>query len=94
MGVVFTHAAGPACKPITERQAAHGKIASRQTDDGCGDSCKHYGHCLCACGRLLLRFQKNGKAITTVKEIEISGSEDGYVVLKVGSGKYSFEVKQ
>jgi alpha-L-rhamnosidase len=33
------------------------------------------------------------KSITGIKEMEIPGVEDGYVKLKVGSGKYHFEVR-
>jgi alpha-L-rhamnosidase len=31
-----------------------------------------------------------GKALSAVKEIQVEGTEDGYVVLSVGSGKYQF----
>jgi alpha-L-rhamnosidase len=33
---------------------------------------------------------EGGKALTTVKEIQVVGKEEGYVVLKLGSGKYRF----
>jgi alpha-L-rhamnosidase len=33
---------------------------------------------------------ESGKAISAVKEITLAGLEEGYVVLKVGSGKYRF----
>jgi len=34
--------------------------------------------------------RESNKALSSIKEIEISGTENGYVVLKVGSGKYQF----
>ena len=37
---------------------------------------------------------ENGTALSAIKDISITGSEEGYVILKVGSGKYNFEVKQ
>ncbi|MCK4967247.1 alpha-L-rhamnosidase, partial [bacterium] len=33
---------------------------------------------------------ENGNALSSLKEIELSGTENGYVVLRVGSGKYHF----
>jgi alpha-L-rhamnosidase len=33
---------------------------------------------------------EGGKALSLVKEIRVEGKEEGYVVLKVGSGKYQF----
>jgi len=35
---------------------------------------------------------EGGKALTLVKEIRVEGKEEGYVVLKVGSGRYRFIV--
>jgi alpha-L-rhamnosidase len=37
---------------------------------------------------------ESGKVVSAVKDITITGMQDGYMVLKVGSGKYNFEVKQ
>jgi alpha-L-rhamnosidase len=37
---------------------------------------------------------ENGTALSALRDISITGSEEGYVILKVGSGKYNFEVKQ
>ncbi|WP_462220924.1 family 78 glycoside hydrolase catalytic domain [Ferruginibacter sp.] len=37
---------------------------------------------------------ENGTALSAIKDISITGSAEGYVILKVGSGKYNFEVKQ
>ena len=36
---------------------------------------------------------ENGTAVNSVKDIKIAGTEDGYVVLHVGSGNYHFVVK-
>jgi alpha-L-rhamnosidase len=37
---------------------------------------------------------ESGKLLGDVKEIEIKGAEPRYVILKIGSGKYHFEVKK
>ena len=37
---------------------------------------------------------ESGNALSSSKEIQIAGSEDGYVVLKAGSGKYHFTSRQ
>ncbi|HEY5406721.1 MAG TPA: family 78 glycoside hydrolase catalytic domain [Ginsengibacter sp.] len=37
---------------------------------------------------------ENGLSLNTVKDIKISGIENGYVVLELGSGKYHFIAKQ
>ncbi len=37
---------------------------------------------------------ESGVALASSKDITITGTENGYLVLKVGSGKYRFEVKQ
>jgi alpha-L-rhamnosidase len=37
---------------------------------------------------------EGGKFVSAVKDITVTGMQDGYMVLKVGSGKYNFEVKQ
>jgi alpha-L-rhamnosidase len=37
---------------------------------------------------------ESGNALSSSKEIQVAGSEDGYVVLKVGSGKYHFVANQ
>jgi alpha-L-rhamnosidase len=37
---------------------------------------------------------ENGIAVSALKEIIITGTESGYVILKMGSGKYSFAVMQ
>ena len=37
---------------------------------------------------------EGGVALSSVKDLQISGTESGYVVLKAGSGKYHFEVKK
>ena len=34
--------------------------------------------------------KENNKSLTSVKEIKVSGAEGGYVVMELGSGKYSF----
>jgi alpha-L-rhamnosidase len=36
---------------------------------------------------------ESGKVVSAVKDITVTGMQDGYMVLKVGSGKYNFEVK-
>lgn len=38
--------------------------------------------------------QESGKALNTVADVKITGNEDGYVVVQVGSGTYHFTVKQ
>jgi alpha-L-rhamnosidase len=35
---------------------------------------------------------ENGNAVSSSKELQVTGTENGYVVLKVNSGKYHFEV--
>ena len=37
---------------------------------------------------------ENGIAISSVKDISVMGSENGYVILQTGSGKYHFEARQ
>lgn len=37
---------------------------------------------------------ESGKSLTSLKEIEVLGNENGYTKLNVGSGKYNFTVKQ
>ncbi len=37
---------------------------------------------------------ENGMALTELKDIKVGGTEKGYVILNLGSGKYQFEVKQ
>lgn len=37
---------------------------------------------------------ESGTAISSVKDIQLTGNEKGYVLLNVGSGKYHFEVKK
>ena len=37
---------------------------------------------------------ENGIAVSSIKDITVAGTENGYVVLKTGSGKYHFEAKQ
>jgi alpha-L-rhamnosidase len=39
-------------------------------------------------------IKEGGKPLTSLPEIKISGTENGYVVLKTGSGKYSFAVAE
>jgi alpha-L-rhamnosidase len=36
---------------------------------------------------------ENDKQLKDIKEIQITGAENGYVVVKIGSGKYNFVVK-
>jgi alpha-L-rhamnosidase len=36
------------------------------------------------------QIMEGGKALSAVKEIQVVGSEEGYVVLKLGSGRYHF----
>lgn len=38
--------------------------------------------------------QESGKALSTVAELKVTGNEDGYVVVQVGSGSYHFTVQQ
>jgi alpha-L-rhamnosidase len=35
---------------------------------------------------------EGGNPLQSIKEIELAGSENGYIKLKLGSGKYHFEV--
>ncbi|MDN3657608.1 family 78 glycoside hydrolase catalytic domain [Ferruginibacter paludis] len=35
---------------------------------------------------------ENGKAVSTIADIKVSGTEEGYVLLQVGSGKYHFVI--
>jgi len=37
-------------------------------------------------------IQENGKALSSIKEIQVGANENGYVLLNVGSSKYHFEV--
>lgn len=37
---------------------------------------------------------EGGVALSSVKDIQVTGVEDGYVVVKVGSGKFHFEVRK
>lgn len=37
---------------------------------------------------------ENGAAIDKIKDIQIAGTEEGYVILNIGSGKYHFIIKQ
>ena len=37
---------------------------------------------------------ENHKALSQIKDIKISGSENGYIILSVGSGSYHFEIKK
>ncbi|HVX50422.1 MAG TPA: family 78 glycoside hydrolase catalytic domain [Chitinophagaceae bacterium] len=37
---------------------------------------------------------ESGTALSSVKDIEVTGNENGYVVVKAGSGKYHFEIKK
>lgn len=37
---------------------------------------------------------ESGKMLNEIKEIEVKGAEPRYVILKIGSGKYHFEVKK
>ncbi len=36
---------------------------------------------------------EGGKVLSLVKEIQVIGTEEGYVILKLGSGKYMFTKK-
>ena len=36
---------------------------------------------------------EGGNALSSSKDIKIEGTENGYVVLNIGSGKYHFAVK-
>ena len=36
---------------------------------------------------------ESDKVISSSKDIQVTGTEDGYVVLKVGSGKYHFTIQ-
>jgi len=33
---------------------------------------------------------ESGKAVSTLTDVKVSGTENGYVLLQVGSGKYHF----
>ena len=35
---------------------------------------------------------ESGKALQAISEIKITGNEDGYMVLEIGSGNYHFEI--
>jgi len=37
---------------------------------------------------------ENGTPLSTIKDITITGTENGYVIAEIGSGKYNFEAKQ
>jgi alpha-L-rhamnosidase len=37
---------------------------------------------------------EGGTALSSVKDIQVTATESGYVMLKAGSGKYHFEVKK
>ncbi len=36
---------------------------------------------------------ENATPVTSVKDIKVTGTEDGYVIVHVGSGNYHFVVK-
>ncbi len=38
--------------------------------------------------------REGGIAIDLIKDIKIAGTEDGYVILNIGSGKYHFSLNQ
>jgi alpha-L-rhamnosidase len=38
------------------------------------------------------RIEEGGKKLSANKDIELAGTEDGYVMVKVGSGTYRFSV--
>jgi alpha-L-rhamnosidase len=38
--------------------------------------------------------QESGKPLTSVSNVQVSGTEKGYVAVKVGSGKYQFTAVQ
>jgi alpha-L-rhamnosidase len=37
---------------------------------------------------------ENGNAVSSSKDLQVTGIENGYVILKVNSGKYHFEVSK
>ena len=37
---------------------------------------------------------ESGKNLSSINDIKIAGTENGYVVLELGSGKYHFAVKK
>ena len=37
---------------------------------------------------------ENGNAVSSSKDLQVTGAENGYVILKVNSGKYHFEVSK
>jgi alpha-L-rhamnosidase len=37
---------------------------------------------------------ENGKAVSTITDVKVAGTEDNYVVLQIGSGKYHFAVSK
>ncbi|MDX1939335.1 MAG: family 78 glycoside hydrolase catalytic domain [Saprospiraceae bacterium] len=38
-------------------------------------------------------ISENGKALSSVSEIKMTGSENGYIIISLGSGNYNFSVK-
>ena len=40
-----------------------------------------------------MKLQKAVNALSSVRDIKIAGTENGYVVLDIGSGKYHFAIK-
>jgi alpha-L-rhamnosidase len=37
---------------------------------------------------------ENGNAVSSSKDLQVKGTENGYVILKVNSGKYHFEISK
>jgi alpha-L-rhamnosidase len=37
---------------------------------------------------------ENGKAVSTITDVKVAGTEENYVVLQIGSGKYHFAVRK
>ncbi|HWB25292.1 MAG TPA: family 78 glycoside hydrolase catalytic domain [Chitinophagaceae bacterium] len=37
---------------------------------------------------------ESSNALSSVKDLQVTGNEDGYIVVKAGSGKYHFEIKK
>ncbi len=38
------------------------------------------------------QIMESGKVLSAIKEITVTGKEEGYVVVKVGSGDYKFVI--
>jgi hypothetical protein len=48
---------------------------------------------VCACSNKEA-ITESGNAVSSSKDLQVTGTENGYVILKVNSGKYHFEVSK